>query len=208
MSEIRYYILDLETTGLNHKVQECTEISIIRASDKLQLTRMIKCDFPERASLDALRITGKSLEDLKRGETKIDVVNKCNDFFAEDGCHPKDRCIVGHNIINFDKKFLHALWESQGKEFPANLWLDTMQLTKQLYKNKGIKEKANLEASCNFLGIRKNAAAHSARGDSRSTYLLWKKLLESGVDYLPYLKCYPHNVIEEDVNDLINFDED
>ena len=61
---IEYYILDLETTGLDSKRQEINEISVIRVKDKNQLTRNIKALYPERASIDALRVQNRTMNDL------------------------------------------------------------------------------------------------------------------------------------------------
>ena len=63
----------------------------------------------------------------KKAILKAEVVQRCEKFFSEDGATPAHRCIVAHNAP-FDRKFLHALWGQVGKEFPANLWLDTTSL--------------------------------------------------------------------------------
>lgn len=198
MQGISYYSLDTETNGLSTKAHEVTEISIIRHSNRVQLTRNIICERPENSSVDALRITGKTMADLLNGLPKADVVAECNKFFNEDGLTPAHRCIVGHNIISFDKRFLHALWESVGETFPAILWLDTMQLTKHYAKQIGlVKPKVNLDAACNMLEIKKAAGMHNAKSDTRNCYLLWKALIEDKkVDYLPFIKTAAHSVYE------------
>src|SRR5208282_4032636 len=134
MSGIQYYVIDTETTGLKSGYHEMTEVGIIRVTDRVQLWRQIKCDYPERANFDALAITKKTMADLERGHDKSSVVLECEKFFSEDGLTPAHRCIIAHNAA-FDRKFLHALWESCGKEFPAHMWLDTISLTKQFIKN-------------------------------------------------------------------------
>jgi len=193
MSGLKYYVIDTETTGLKAGYNEMTEVGIIRCVDKVQLWRQIKCDYPERANFDALAITKKTLADLELGRLKHDVVEECNKFFDEDGCTPAHRCIIAHNA-SFDKRFLHALWEVCGKEFPANLWLDTIALTKSYAKQIGlIKPKVNLHAACDIVGIKKLAAAHNAKVDSRNTYLLHNDLVNvKMVDYLPHIKTEPH----------------
>src|ERR1700679_1153587 len=101
-----YYIIDTETTGLKINYHECTEIGIIRALDRVQLWRNIKCESPQNASFDALAITKKTLADLEKGFSRKEIVTECNKFFNEDGLTPAHRCIVGHNIFSFDKRFL------------------------------------------------------------------------------------------------------
>jgi DNA polymerase III epsilon subunit-like protein len=206
MAEIIYYVLDLETTGLSAKDHEINEISIIRVKDKVQLTKHVRCEYPERASFDALRITNKTIADLDNGISKEEAISIVEKFFQQDGLSPEFRCIIGHNIIAFDKKMLFALWEKCGKEFPAHLWMDTMHMTKQHAKNAGIvKPKVNLQASCDMLQIKKVAGMHNAKSDTRNCYLLWEKLKESNIDYLPFIKTFAHKInndSEETLEDL------
>jgi DNA polymerase III epsilon subunit-like protein len=140
-----------------------------------------------------LRITNKTLADLGQGYTKEQVVEECDKFFNEDGLTPVHRCIIAHNAP-FDMRFCHALWAKVGKEFPAALWVDSMQIVRAYAKKIGlVKPKVNLDASCNMLGIKKFAGAHSAQSDTRNTYLLWKALTEThNMDPLPFIKTLPH----------------
>lgn len=192
---LKFYVIDTETTGLSSTMHEMTEIGIIRCEDRVQLHRLIKCEHPERANFDALKVTKKTMADLRKGNDKAAVVAECNKFFSEDGATPAGRVIIGHNI-QFDRKFLHALWDSQGSVFPANLWLDTIALTKVYMKKVGIKSrKTNLHAACDYAGIKKLSDAHNAKVDSRNTYLLHRDLVEvKGIDYLPFIKTVPHIV--------------
>lgn len=193
---LEYYIVDTETTGLKCGHHEMTEIGIIRAKDRVQLWKQIRCDYPERASFDALAITKKTLADLSNGFDKEQVVEECEKFFSQDGLTPQHRCIVGHNIFSFDKRFLFALWESVGKTFPAALWLDTIPMFKKYAKDIGlVKPKYNLHAACDHTGVKKISEAHNAKVDSRNSYLLWKNLVdEKKVDYLPFIKTAVHEV--------------
>jgi DNA polymerase III epsilon subunit-like protein len=170
--------------------------------------------FPERSSPDALRVTGKTIEDFENGEDVVTVVNKFNEFFAMDGSDSKSRCIIGHNIFNFDKKFLHAMWESADSVFPADMWLDTLTLTKAYLKSMGpIKKgvKTNLEAACDMFGVKKASAFHSAKTDSRYNFFLYEKMLEARVNMIQHIKIFPHAVkeTEEERNSLMEeaFDE-
>jgi DNA polymerase III epsilon subunit-like protein len=203
MSGLHYYVIDTETTGLKAGYHECTEVGIIRCTDRVQLWRQIKCTYPERSSFDALAITKKTLADLERGYSREEVVAECEKFFAEDGLTPAHRCIVGHNIFTFDKRFLFALWESVGKEFPATLWLDTIPMTKQYAKDIGlIKPRVNLHAACDIVGVKKLSDSHNAKVDSRNTYLLWKNLVEDKkIDHLPFVKTAEHKITAPSVEE-------
>jgi len=205
MSGLHYYVIDTETTGLKQNYHEMTEIGIIRCADRVQLWRQIKCVYPERANFDALAITKKTMADLENGHDARAVVEECNKFFAEDGSTPAGRCIVAHNAP-FDRKFLHALWETHGLEFPAHLWLDTMSLTKEYLKKvdqsqiKIVKTatgrvSTQLHACCDMVGVKKISEAHNAKVDSRNTFLLHRSLVEEKqVDYLPFIKTAIHTV--------------
>lgn len=201
---IKYYVTDVETTGLDSKMQEITEISIIRADDKAQLTKMIKCEYPERASLDALKITRKTMQDLISGEPKESVIDRIDKFFLEDNSQPSHRCFIGHNV-GFDRKFIHALYDKVNKKCPVDLWLDTMSLTKTFVKTAGMKSKVNLQAACDLVGIKKIATSHTSKHDARNTYLLWKELVDNRkIDFLPHIKNIPHFVpiSNDDLEDL------
>jgi hypothetical protein len=209
MSGISYYIIDTETTGLKSGYHEINEIGIIRCADRVQLCRTLKCNYPERASFDALTITNKTIQDLDNGHDPLKVVEDCEKFFSEDGLTSAHRCIVAHNA-SFDRKFLHVLWDYFGKKFPADLWLDTISLVREYAKNVGIiKPKVNLQASCDLVGIKKVSGAHNAKVDSRNTYLLHKDLIESKkVNYLPFIKNASHQLtsaVEDD--SLINLED-
>lgn len=185
-----YYLLDSETSGLSEKLHEVVEISVIRAEDKMQITREIKALYPERANLDSLKIIGKTKYQISQGILPSQAVQEFNNFINLDGSSSKKRCIIAHNA-QFDRKFMHKMWADNNSIFPADYWLDTMALMRTYYKTMGIKGKVNLQDSCDTLGIVKVAGLHNAKSDTRNTYRLWKKLTEElKVDYIPLIKNY------------------
>jgi DNA polymerase III epsilon subunit-like protein len=193
---INYYILDTETTGTKHGYHEITQIAIIRASDRVQMNKYIKPQFLDRVSPDALTYTGRTMADLEKGGTKEEAVQLCNNFLKEDGADPEDRCIIGHNIFVFDKRFIHYLWGSVGETFPANLWLDTIPYTKAFIKAKGLtSKKYSLNIACELVGVTPKEGAHNAVSDTQNNYLLWEALKKEGVPSLPHIKRMAH-VIE------------
>jgi DNA polymerase III epsilon subunit-like protein len=192
MSGLNFYIIDTETTGLSEVTNEVVQISIIRCSDRYQLTKNIKAEFPERASAEALRITNKTKEDLLKGDDKKTVVEICHNFMLEDGGDEESRCVVAHKA-SFDRKFCHALWQSVGKKFPANLYMCTVEYSRSWAKKLGIeKPKLTLEASLEFTGTKRFKGAHEAGVDAKNTYMLWKNGMDQGIDHLPVIKRVPH----------------
>jgi DNA polymerase III alpha subunit (gram-positive type) len=188
---IQYYIGDTETSGLNSTTQEVIEISLIRASDKTQINRLIKADFPKNASIDALNITGKTISDLYKGVSKQQAVSDIVKFFDQDGLTPEHRCVVFHNAP-FDRRFIFSLFEKTNTVWPATMWIDTIPIMRDYIKKNNINQKSvKLQECLNLLKIANVGGWHSAKGDSRNTYFLWKKLMEE-MDILDYIKTIPH----------------
>lgn len=195
---IAYYILDTETTGLKPDFHDLVEISIIRYSDRTQLSKQVRALRPENANFDALQIIGKTMKDLKQGIERTEMVEEVNDFFRLDGLTPAHRCIVAHNAP-FDRKFMHYIWERHRQTFPADLWLDTLTLSRKVAKERGLNKTAsgerqsfNLYAACDLFGIRKRGTAHNAQDDTRNTFFLLKHFFETNVDTLSMIKRIPH----------------
>ena len=196
---IVYYILDTETTGLKHDFHDLVEISVIRYSDRLQLSQKVRALKPENANYDALQITGKTMKDLYEGISRTEMVEKVHHFFGMDGLTSAHRCVVAHNAP-FDRKFMHHIWTKHHKNFPADLWLDTLTLSRRVAKARGLerdatgeKQKFNLYAACDLFGIKKQGSAHNAQDDTRNTFLLLKHFIDSGVDMLDMIKRIPHS---------------
>jgi DNA polymerase III epsilon subunit-like protein len=190
---IHNYIIDLETTGVKTNWHEVTQITIIRCSDRNQLNKYIWPKFPDRTSPDALKYTGRTMQDLYKGEPAEDVVKACHEFILQDGAQPEGRCIIGHNILSFDKRFLHALWEECDLVFPANLWLDTIRYFRAYLKKKGIKDrKTNLNHALEVLGKKPRPGAHNAIVDTQNNYILWNALKKEGVPNISLIKREAH----------------
>ncbi|HVI40054.1 MAG TPA: 3'-5' exonuclease [Anaerovoracaceae bacterium] len=190
---LEYYVIDTETTGFSPGWHEMTQISIIRCSDRHQLSKLIKAEYPKRVSPQALEVTNRTMKDLLVGDTRANVVEAVDSFLLSDGLTDEHRCMIAHNAP-FDKNFCHALWASVGKKFPAICWLDTKTFAK-LWANKlGLeKPKLTLAASMENVGLKPiDPGIHNAISDSRNTYLLWKRGMDEGLDHLACIKRYPH----------------
>ena len=147
MSKIKYYIVDTETTGFSEKTHEIIEITIIRAEDKARLTKTIKAKHPKTANYKSLEVTGRTYADLKNGDDRGVIVKRIVSFLEEDGLTPEHRCMVCHNT-QFDRRFLHAMFKNEKTELPVNLWLCTMEMSKEFRKQIGEpKHKVNLKNS-------------------------------------------------------------
>jgi DNA polymerase III epsilon subunit-like protein len=202
MSGLKYYIIDTETTGLSAGYHEIVEISIIRAEDRHQITKFIKAEFPQRASLEALKVTNKTPKDLLKGDSKESVVESIDYFLTQDNLSPEHRVFVAHNAP-FDKRFCHALWSSVNKVFPANCWLDTKTLIKETLIKRGVAKPKDLTLKGSMLQIGAKAyeGEHNAVVDSRNCYVLWKKAMDSNINFLSHIKRNPHILNSSDSYD-------
>lgn len=205
---INFYIVDTETLGLSCGYHEINQISIIRVSDGFQKSINIAVDYPERASQQALDIQKKTKWDLKIGIPKEEAVEEIDAFLEEDGLTPGHRCMVAHNS-SFDRRFIHALWDSVAKAFKADLWMCTKQFTQKFAKRVGPekimslqktasgqsfdKPKFTLEMCMYAVGLNPKFGAHSAIIDTQNTLQLFKNLMDQKLEYVSLIKRQPHH---------------
>jgi DNA polymerase III epsilon subunit-like protein len=186
---MEYYIVDTETTGLDVGQHEISEISIIRYSDKHQITRFIYLNHPEKADPFALEATGRKRAELNFGLSELEnskekIVQDLISFLEKDQLTSEHRCFIAHNA-SFDRRFLHALFKKTKCIFPVNFWLDTIKIIRREIKKEGIKKpKVTLEASLEKFGVKSLGQAHRAKFDAQNLFLLFQKFQEKNIDYL------------------------
>lgn len=187
--EYTLYVVDTETTGLDNRLNDVVELSLIRLSDGSQKTWHIKPLNPDTAHPNALRVNGLKLEDLKHltkfgRETyreSSEVLVEIENWVQEDGSPSEKRILVGHNV-NFDKEFLFQLWiKNNAKEtfpFSEKRSLDTMQIEVFLdYCKDVMADGYSLHNLVKKYGI-KNEKAHSAEADTKATREVFDKQVE------------------------------
>lgn len=200
---LSYYILDTETTGLSSDIHEIVQVSVLRFADKFQTTRNVKAKHPERASPEALRITKKTINDLKFGDERSDVVKELTEFFMEDDSQTTHRCIVAHNA-SFDQRFCHAMWQREGLVFPADLWLCTKEFTRKYAKKQGLQKiaeiqgtpklKLTLEYCLKACELKPISGAHNAVVDTYNTLNLFQFLMDQNIGHASVMKNNPHRL--------------
>lgn len=182
------YVVDTETTGLDHDKNDVIELSIYRLSDDTQKTWCLKPFNNDTIEASALRVNGHKLEDLKH-ETKYGrdtylppekVTVEIENWMMEDGMTSEDRILLGQNP-SFDKNFMEKLWEKCGSRgtFPfGRKMMDTIQIVLLMDLARGHKRKGyGLSALVEDFGVKKEKA-HRADADTRMTKELWTKLLD------------------------------
>jgi len=195
---LTYYIIDTETTGLKAGYHDLVEISAIRYDNKLQFTKIIKALHPENASIDALRITNKTPDDLLKGDDLEYSIRSFDRYIKSDGLEPKHRVAVGHNVA-FDIRFLHAAFAKFDLPFPMDMSYDTMAYMRKHLKKNGIPRKGTslkLGDSIKLLNIKKlgtEESDHTAKMDTRNTYWLFDHILTKECDPIVVdIKKHPH----------------
>lgn len=183
------YIADVETTGLDSRINDVIELSLYRLTDHTQKTWRIQPTNVENIDLGSLRINGHKLEDLKH-ETKIGldtyldpnkVIIDIENWMAEDSVPTENRIICGHNIA-FDREFLQQLWvkcNSKDSLPFGRRSLDTMMIEFFLDLCKGkMAEGYSLNNLVKKYGV-KNEKAHSAEADVKATKEVFENQVET-----------------------------
>lgn len=183
------YVVDTETTGLDILKNSPIEISIYRLSNDDQRTWFLRPVDLENISIDALRVNGHKLEDL-RGQTKYGkeiykepnkVLIEIENWLSEDNLSSSERILVAHNA-GFDKAMLEYLWEkcNSSGTYPFNnkYMIDTMALEFSMnWAKNNVDTGYSLGILTKKYGI-KNERAHSAEFDTKATAQLFRKQLD------------------------------
>lgn len=182
------YVADCETTGLDSRLHDIIELSLLRLNDGEQKTWCIKPSSPENIDLGALRVNGHKLEEL-RHENKIgrdkyppadQVLVEIENWIATDGLPAEQRILVGQNI-SFDRERFEQLWTKNNARdtFPfGRKLMDTMQI--EIFLDWCIGMMAEGYSLSNLVkkyGV-KNEKAHTAEADVKATKEVFEKQVE------------------------------
>jgi DNA polymerase III alpha subunit (gram-positive type) len=189
MTNCVFYVADVETTGLDSRLNDVIELSLYRLgsggpeeSQKTWLIRPINFD---NIGADALRINGHKLEEIKRYPEASKVIVEIENWLAEDGATTFQRSLLGQNV-SFDKDMLEQLWKKcESKDsFPfGRRSLDTMCIELFLDFCKGqYAEGYSLSNLVKKYGVT-NTKAHTAAADVLAT----KQVFEKQVEYFQKL---------------------
>lgn len=183
------YVADVETTGLDNRVNDVIELSLLRLTDGVQKTWCLKPFNPNAIDPDSLRINGHKREDLlhqtKEGrELYLDpnkVIVEVENWVMEDGSGTTERILAGQNV-GFDVNFLEQHWIKGGvrDSFPFNVkrQLDTMQIEFFMDLCKGsMADGYSLKNLTAKYGL-KNEKAHTAAADTKVTKEVLVKQIE------------------------------
>lgn len=162
-----YVAVDIETTGLNAKLDKIIEIGAVKVIDGQIQDRYQTLVNPYRDLTDQTEQLTKITAAMLAGAPGIaEVIGGLVDF-CEEGLP-----LLGHRIL-FDYSFLKRAAVNQKLLFERK-GIDTLKLCRHFMPAEG---KKNLAAACEYYGIVREQA-HRAYADALDAHLLFQALLE------------------------------
>lgn len=161
-----YVSLDLETTGLNPKLDKIIEVGAVKVvNGKVEDTFSAFVN-PGRELSDTVKdITGISQEEIEGAPVVGEIMPALLDFIG-------DNNLLGHRIL-FDYSFVKKAAVNNGLVFEKK-GVDTLKLSRKYLPELESRRLGNL---CAYFKIPHQA--HRALGDAMATHLLFEKLLET-----------------------------
>lgn len=158
-----YVCIDLETTGLNPKVDRIIEIGAIKVENGVQTETFETFVNPGRALEERVReLTGITDEDLKNAPKIEKVLPRLLEFAG-------DNILLGHSVL-FDFSFIKKAAVNQKLTFERE-GIDTLKIAR---KHLADLESRSLGSLCEYYQIPHNA--HRALEDAKATVMLYEKL--------------------------------
>ena len=178
--DVRFVILDSETSGLNPRVDRLLSIGAVAVqSGEILLDDAFDAVIKVETNTDAVMVHGLTRDETQSGSDEADAIAR---FLAYLG----DGVIVGHHIdhdiITFDTA-CERLWGLR----MANRSLDTMDLTLHLERDGAFAgrpqiRRFTLDALCDLFGVIPHDR-HTASGDAFITAQVFLRLLRIGSRY-------------------------
>lgn len=172
--EIRFVVLDCETTGLDPRRDRLITIGAIVVRDGEivlddSFETLLKIDY----NLSAVTVHGITRDQARDGEDEPDALRAFLDYVG-------DGVIVGHHIGHDIATLDVALERHFGIQL-QNRWIDTMELTLHLEEAGAFGEEKrltsfSLDALCRLFEVTPHDR-HTAPGDALLTALVFLKLL-------------------------------
>lgn len=120
-----YVVFDLETTGCSHLNDAIIEISAIKVKEGKVIDTFSSLVNPERSIPAAATAVNHITDDMVKDEPIIDEV--MIDFLQFIEEYP----LVGHNIHNFDMKFIYRIVDFLYQKTLTNDYLDTLPYSRK-----------------------------------------------------------------------------
>ena len=161
-----YTVFDLETTGVSPQTDKVIEISAIKVRNGKAVGEFSSLVNPMRnIPYGATRVNGITDEMVADKPVFEKVLGDFLDFVEDD-------ILVGHNIHDFDMKFIHRDCEAFFRMFLGNDYIDTLPLARKCLPQLGHHKLTDLAM---YYKISINGA-HRALNDCRMNQLVFEKL--------------------------------
>lgn len=159
-----YIAVDLETTGLDPKMDKIIEIGAVRVIDGVITARYETFVNPYRKLEEHVKaLTGITDRQIESAPGISTVIGEFLEF-------SKKLPILGHHVI-FDFSFLKRAAVNEGKGFERQ-GIDTLKLARNFMPPE---EKKNLKAACEYFGI-KQEQSHRALSDCLAAHHLYQEI--------------------------------
>ena len=123
-----YVLFDLETTGISCNYDEVIEISAVKVKDGNVADEFSRLVNPNRPIPYAASRVNHITDDMVKEEPAFDTV--LMEFLEFAG----DFVLAGHNICNFDMKFLYRDCEKYYGKTITNDYIDTLNLQRSVFR--------------------------------------------------------------------------
>ena len=161
-----YTVFDLETTGISPQTDKVIEISAIKVRNGKAVGEFSSLVNPMRnIPYGATRVNGITDEMVADKPVFEKVLGDFLDFVEDD-------ILVGHNIHDFDMKFIHRDCKAFFRMFLGNDYIDTLPLARKCLPQLGHHKLTDLAM---YYKISINGA-HRALNDCRMNQLVFEKL--------------------------------
>ncbi len=161
-----YISIDLETTGLNPKLDKIIEIGAVKVIDGSVTDTFSSLINPGRKLEDRIvELTGIQDQNLSDAPYIEDIFPKLQDFLG-------DYTLLGHSIL-FDYSFLKKAAVNRKLTFEKQA-IDTLKIARKYLT---ALEHRSLDYLCEYYEIPHHA--HRALADAEATHYLYKKLVEA-----------------------------
>lgn len=182
-----YVVLDIETTGTNHKKDGIIEISAIKCieNDIYEFSELI--NISSIIPINITLLTGITNEMSSDAKPIDDVLPRFLDFI---GNFP----LIGHNIKAFDIYFINDACNDLNLPEIKNELIDTLQLARMYLPNL---DKHSLSNICDFYGI-DTSGAHRALTDCYMCNECYQRFLKiTNINFEENLQALLENTIKE-----------
>lgn len=161
-----YVLYDLETTGLNNRLDDVIEISAVKVRNGCIVEEFSELVNPGRPiPLEASDVNNITDEMVENCRTMEEILPQFLEFIGED-------MLVGHNIHNFDMGFMYRYCEQYYGQELANDYLDTLKYAKVCFPKWKHRTLADLSE---YYGV-DTAGAHRALADCRMNQRIYENM--------------------------------